>query len=88
MSHILHRVLRMDDVVWDRPVKRTPVNGEVCNICHKPYTAFVSFRIAIPNSLLRPMKFVNVPCGCVDPAEDSEVASDVLVRLLLVAGDR
>lgn len=88
MSHILHRVLRMDDVAWGCPVTRIPVNGEICNVCHREYSAFLSFKTATGDSLLRPMKFVNLPCGCVDPVEDSEVASDVLVRLILVAGDR
>ena len=83
----MSKTLQMKDVLWDREVARTTTRDGRCAVCHKPYTAFVSFRIAIPNSLLRPMKFVNLPCGCVDPAEDSEVASDVLVRLLLVAGD-
>ena len=81
-------VIQMKDVLWDHKVARTTTRDGRCAVCRKPYTAFVSFRIAIPNSLLRPMKFVNLPCGCVDPAEDSEVASDVLVRLILVAEDR
>ncbi len=80
--------IQMKDVLWDHEVARTTTRDGRCAVCRKPYTAFVSFRIAMPNSILSPMKFVNLPCGCVDPAEDSEVASDVLVRLILVAGDR
>lgn len=82
-------VIQMKDVLWDRKVARTTTRDGRCAVCRKPYAAFVSFRIAIPrgSTLHRPMKFVNLPCGCVYPAEDSEVASDVLVRLILIAED-
>lgn len=80
-------VIQMKDVLWGLKVARIATRDGRCAVCRKPYTAFVSFRIAIPNSLLRPMKFANLPCGCIDPVEDSEVASDVLARLILVAED-
>ena len=82
MSRILHRVLRMDDVAWDRTVKRIHVNGEVCNICHREYSAFLSFRTVTASSRV---EFVNLPCKHLDPDSSWELAPDVLARLILVA---
>ncbi len=88
MSHILHRVLRMDDVVWDRTVKRIHVNGEVCNVCHREYSAFLSFKTATGDrSVDSRVKFINLPCKHFDPIGSWELAPDVLTRLLLVAED-
>lgn len=86
MSRILHRVLRMDDVAWDRTVKRIHVNGEVCNICHREYSAFLSFKTASDGKGVGSrVKFINLPCKHFDPDGSWELAPDVLARLLLVA---
>jgi len=76
----------MDDVVWDRAVKRTPVNDEVCGVCHREYSAFLSFRIASDDKGVGSrVGFVNLPCKHFDPDGSWELAPDVLARLLLVA---
>lgn len=82
----MSRVLRMDDVAWDRTVKRTPVNGEVCNICHREYSAFLSFKTATGDrNVESPLKFLNLPCTHLDPNGGWGIAPDVLARLILVA---
>lgn len=78
----MSRVLRMDDVAWDLAVERIHVNGEVCNTCHREYSAFLSFRTVTASSRV---EFVNMPCTHLDPDGSWELAPDVLARLILVA---
>ncbi len=89
----LRPVIQMGDVAWNRGVLRLPQKGHICVVCRALSPTFLEFRTHVLDTFNNTTAFVNLPCGHIDPMQSyanfsSEVASGVLVRLILVAEDR